>query len=167
MSEHNGLAFPFSVSVTQAVDDRVAFLRQPLFTGGTEIVDGEMGDLLIVGGTTLETARLSAEVQFMLGPRFRSKLAVQTLEEVNGLAEDAELPTTILVLTELEAPIFRDMTADRLQAIKAILTNYRNVLWVTRGCQGAEPYSNMTIGLGRCASNEQKELRLQFLDVEE
>lgn len=33
MSEHNGLAFPFSVSVTQAVDDRVAFLRQPLFTG--------------------------------------------------------------------------------------------------------------------------------------
>ncbi|KAH1492661.1 hypothetical protein KXX52_004018 [Aspergillus fumigatus] len=167
MSEHNGLAFPFSVSVTQAVDDRVAFLRQPLFTGGTEIVDGEMGDLLIVGGTTLETARLSAEVQFMLGPRFRTKLAVQTLEEVNGLAEDAELPTTILVLTELEAPIFRDMTADRLQAIKAILTNYRNVLWVTRGCQGAEPYSNMTIGLGRCASNEQKELRLQFLDVEE
>ncbi|KAL5357558.1 putative hybrid PKS/NRPS enzyme EqiS-like protein, partial [Aspergillus floccosus] len=167
MSEQDGLAFPFSVFVTQAVDDHVAFLRQPLFIRDTDIVAEEMGDLLIVGGTTLKTSRLSAEVRFMLSPHFRTKMVVETLEEVNGLAEDEKLPTTILVLTELEAPMFRDMTADRLQSVKTILTNYRNVLWVTRGCQGTEPYSNMTVGLGRCASNEQKELRLQFLDVSE
>lgn len=167
MFAQDEVAYPFSVSVTQAVDDRVTFLRQPLFSRTTEVHDAEMEDLLIVGGATLETARLSTDVQSMVGQRFRMITTIETLEEVNGLFKDDDLPITILVLTELEAPIFKGMTASRLQAVKALFTNYHNLLWVTRGCKSTNPYNNMTIGLGRSAINEQKELRLQFLDVEE
>ncbi|KAJ6159879.1 hypothetical protein N7497_004416 [Penicillium chrysogenum] len=161
----DGLANPFSVSVTQAVDDRVAFLRQPLFSRTT--LDAEMEDLLIVGGTTLETARLSTDVQCMVGQRFRTITTIETLEEVNDLFGDNNLPTTILVLTELEFSIFKEMSASRLEAVKTLFANYRNLLWVTRGCKSTEPYNNMMVGLGRSASNERKELRLQFLDVED
>jgi hybrid polyketide synthase/nonribosomal peptide synthetase ACE1 len=167
MSAQDGLAYPFSVSVTQAVDDRVAFLRQPLFSRTTDALNASMEDLLIVGETTLETSRLSTDVQSMVGQRFRTITTIGTLEEVNALIEDGNLPTTILVLTELEDSIFKEMTASRLQAVKTLFTNYHNVLWVTRGCKSTEPYNSMTIGLGRSASNEQKELRLQFLDIEE
>ncbi|KAJ5427409.1 lovastatin nonaketide synthase [Penicillium cf. griseofulvum] len=167
MFAQDGLAYPFSVSVTQAVDDRVAFLRQPLFSNTTEALNAEMEDLLIVGGAIIETARLSTDVQSMVGQRFRTITTIETLEEVNGLFGDGDLPTTILVLTELEVSIFKEMTATRLQAVKTLFTNYHNLLWVTRGCKSTEPYNNMTIGLGRTAINEQKELRLQFLDVKE
>ncbi|KAL3474076.1 lovastatin nonaketide synthase [Aspergillus californicus] len=157
----DGLAYPFSVSVTQAVDDRIVFLRQPLFSKMT--MDAELGDILIVGGTTLETSRISTDICSMLGYRFRTT-AIETLEEVNGLGD---LPGTILVLTDLEDPVFRDITSNKLQAVKTLFSNDHNVLWVTRGCKSAEPYSNMTVGLGRSATSEQKELRLQFLDVED
>lgn len=161
----DGLANPFSVSVTQAVNDRVAFLRQPLFSRTT--LDAEMEDLVIVGGTTLETARLSTDVQCMVGQCFRTITTIETLEEVNDVFGDDNLPTTILVLTELEVSIFKEMSTSRLQAVKTLFANYHNLLWVTRGCKSTEPYNNMMIGLGRSASNERKELRLQFLDVED
>ncbi|CAI7640712.1 unnamed protein product [Penicillium glandicola] len=167
MSAQDGLAYPFSVSVTQAVDDRVAFLRQPLFSRTTEALNAEMEGLLIVGGATLETAKLSTDVQSILGQHFRTITTIETLEEVISLFDDDDLPTTILVLTELEASIFKEMTACQLQAVKTLFADYHNLLWVTRGCKSTEPYNNMTIGLGRSASNEQKELRLQFFDVGE
>ncbi|KAL2819623.1 lovastatin nonaketide synthase [Aspergillus cavernicola] len=161
MSE-DGLAYPFSVSISQAVDDRISFLRQPLFSRTT--AEAELGDLLVIGGSTLESSRLTTEATFMLGQRFNTT-TIETLEEVNALEED--LPTTILVLTELDEPIFKNMSSGKLQAVKTLFSSDHNVLWVTRGSKNAEPYSNMTIGIGRSASSEQKELRLQFIDVEQ
>lgn len=156
------LAYPFSVLVAQAMDDRVAFLRQPLFA--KPMVDEDLKDLIIIGTTTLGSATLSTEVCSMLSQRFDTTV-IETIEEVTALP--SELPTTVLVLTELCDPVFKDMTAAKLQAIKSLLRDDRNVVWVTRGCKAAEPYSNMMVGLGRSASNEHKELRLQFLDVDE
>ncbi|KAK1140467.1 putative Hybrid PKS-NRPS biosynthetic cluster [Aspergillus melleus] len=158
----DGLTYPFAVSLTQAMDDRVAFLRHPLFA--KPIGNQDLEDLLIVGATTLESAKLSTDVCSVLSQRF----ATTVIETIEGLtAKPNGLPMTVLILTELCEPIFKDMTLAKLQAIKHLLKDDRNVVWVTRGCKGAEPYSNMVVGLGRSASNEQKELRLQILDVDE
>ncbi|PLB53452.1 lovastatin nonaketide synthase [Aspergillus steynii IBT 23096] len=153
------LAHPFSVSVTEAMDDHVAFLRNPLFV--KPIGYGGPDDLLIIGTSTLESARLATNVSSILSQHFTANV-IETLEEIPD-----ELPTTVLVLTELCNPMFQDMTLAKLQAVKHLLRDNRNVVWVTRGSKCAEPYSNMVVGLGRSASNEQKELRLQFLDVDE
>ncbi|KAL4924992.1 putative polyketide synthase [Aspergillus undulatus] len=161
------VAAPFVVVVSQAVDDQITFLRQPLFHRVAEGMDAVVEDLLIVGGMTLQTSRLSTEVQLMLAHRFRATIALETLEEVNHFVDGNTLPTTILVLTELEAPLFLQMTAERLKAVKTLFANHHNVLWVTGGCRSSEPYNNMTIGLGRSASNEQRDLRLQFLEIDE
>ncbi|KAL4985523.1 hypothetical protein BDW68DRAFT_179645 [Aspergillus falconensis] len=158
------LVCPLSVLVTQAVDDRVSILRQPLFARVDSEVTTRLQDLLIVGGTTLETARLCTDVQVMLVQRFGTIRVIETLEGVNLLNE---IPTTILVLVELEDSIFKEMSSSRLQAIKMLWSNSHSVLWVLRGSGDAEPYGNMTIGLGRSVRNETRDLRLQFLDIEE
>ncbi|KAL4902108.1 hypothetical protein BDW74DRAFT_181271 [Aspergillus multicolor] len=155
------LVCPFSVFLTQAVDRRISILRQPLFARVNAQAAKLLGDLLIVGGATLETAKISTEVQFMLSQFFRAIKFVETLEAVNRMAY---IPRTILVLTELESPIFKDMITSKLEALKALWNDDHNVLWVTRG---SAAYSNMTIGMARSVRNERKDLRLQILDVED
>ncbi|KKK24446.1 hypothetical protein ARAM_006066 [Aspergillus rambellii] len=159
----DSLPYPFSVSVAQAVDDGIAFLRQPLFSAGT---DKDLGDLLIIGGSTLESSKLATGVMPVLRPRFGTIAVFESLED---LQHDSyvEIPSTVLVLVDIDEPIFQDMTALKLQALKTLFQNARNVVWVTKGCKRAEPYANMTVGLGRSLSCEMHELRLQFLDIEE
>ncbi|KAL4946541.1 hypothetical protein BDV06DRAFT_218260 [Aspergillus oleicola] len=158
----------FSVFVSQAVNGRISWLREPLFASiPAEMNMGELlGGLLIVGGTNLETSRLCTGVQIMLSHRFRNIIAVETLEGLNSLVGNEEVPNTVLVLTELEEPVFKDMTSDKLKAIKMLFVDQRCVFWVSRGSQSTGTYRSMTIALGRVARNEQKDLRLQFLDVE-
>ncbi|RDW68782.1 Polyketide synthase-nonribosomal peptide synthetase [Aspergillus mulundensis] len=164
-SSPNGeLVCPFSVFLTQAVDRRVSILRQPLFARVNARAAKRLGELLIIGGRTLETAKLASDVQFMLGQFFCGITAIETLEEVNTLTD---IPSTILVLSELERPMFQDMSTAKLDALKTLWSNDHNVLWVTRGCTGSEPHANTTIGMARSVRNERKDLRLQILDVED
>ncbi|KAL4964020.1 uncharacterized protein BDV14DRAFT_201275 [Aspergillus stella-maris] len=164
---HDETTNPFSVLLSQAVDDHINWLRQPLFASipAGLSMDAMLGDLLIIGGTSLETSRLCTGVQIMLTHRFHNIMTADTLEDLNTVVENEELPGTVLVLTELEEPIFKNLTSDKLQAMKALFTDQRCVLWVTHS-HGTDPYTSMTIALGRVASNEQKDLQLQFLDVE-
>ncbi|KAL4790506.1 hypothetical protein BDV19DRAFT_393987 [Aspergillus venezuelensis] len=165
---HDKATNPFSILLSQAVDDHITWLRQPLFASiPAEVsMDATLGDLLIIGGTSLETSRLCTGVQVMLTHRFHDIMAVETLEDLNTFVENEELPGTVLVLTELEESVVKNLTSDKLQAMKTLFADQRCVLWVTRS-HGTDPYTSMTIALGRVASNEQKDLRLQFLDVEE
>ncbi|KAL4953212.1 hypothetical protein BDW69DRAFT_165916 [Aspergillus filifer] len=166
---HDKSTNPFSVLLSQALDDRINWLRQPLFASipaGVNM-DTMLGDLLIIGGTSLETSRLITGVHVMLTHRFQNILAVETLEDLNTFVENKDLPDTVLVLAEMEESVFQNLTTDKLQAMKALFADQRCVLWVTRGLQGTDPYRSMTIALGRVARNEQKDLRLQFLDLEE
>ncbi|RAK98120.1 putative hybrid PKS/NRPS enzyme EqiS-like protein [Aspergillus ibericus CBS 121593] len=156
------LPYPFSVGVAQALDDRVDFLRQPLYSQATDAE--HMGELLIIGGQTLESSRLTNDISKVLGRRFASTTILESLAEVTP---DTVIPPTVLVLVEMDEPIFLDMTADKLQTLKGLFKNARNLLWITRGCQSANPYANMTVGLGRSLSCELHEMRLQFLDSDQ
>lgn len=154
---------PFSVLVSQAVDDRVMFLRQPLDSQGTE---ESLGDLIVIGGNSLESSRLIRDINKKLSMRFEKVTVYDDLEAV-AHAGEVPVPTTILSLTELDEPIFKSMTGEKLAALQLLFKDHQNILWATRGCRSKEPLSNMTVGFFRSLSCELQELRLQLLDFED
>ena len=88
-----------------------------------------------------------------------------TLEQMDENVLDAE--AIVASLTELDQPVFKDITPERWYNFKRLFENGRTVLWLTSGRFEGEPYSNMTVGFGRSAVHEQHDLRLQFVDIPE
>ena len=163
VSHPNPVVNPFSVVATQALDDRISFFRQPLYSPSNV---QDLGDLVLVGGKDLRSSKLIGDIGKILARRFASFTVYESLEDLNHVPE-IPVPTTILSLTELDEPMFKDMTAEKLQALQKLFKDNQNILWVTTGCRTDEPYSNMVVGFGRSLSCELQELRLQLLDFED
>jgi hybrid polyketide synthase / nonribosomal peptide synthetase ACE1 len=153
---------PLSVILTQAVDERVAFLRQPLSSttsspSASPLVDA--GHLTIVGGAP----QLTDALQHLMQPHYKHISVIPTIELVPS--RDLPIMGTVLSLVELDSPIFRDMTSQKLAGFKQVFQQSKNVYWITRGaCSGQDPHANMVIGVGRTIVLEMKHVRLGFLD---
>lgn len=154
---------PFSVFATQAVDDRVRFLRKPL-SNLPAMTALKMEDLVIIGGKTLETSRLAEDTIDLLAHRYKTITRIDSIEEV----EKVDIPgsSTVLSVTELDEPIFEFITATKLEQLKKLFSQARNMLWVTRGCRADEPHSNMMVGLARAMRFEYPNVNIQMLDVD-
>ncbi|SPO01909.1 related to polyketide synthase [Cephalotrichum gorgonifer] len=164
--EHFETIYAGSVFVSQAVDDRISFLREPLVTGVPDLPanDPLLGDVIILGGRSLGVARLIANITKILRPYSRSMTIFKTLGEVD--TSTTTTGSTILSLTELEKPVFQHMTPVEFEAFKSIFQSEKAVMWVTSGRRADDPFSNMVAGFGRTAVHEVPELRLQLLDFE-
>lgn len=73
----------------------------------------------------------------------------------------------ILNLSELDPPIFKEITTSRFEEFKTLLNASKSVLWVTAGARSANPYSSMALGVGRILIQEMPHLHLQVLDAED
>lgn len=154
--------FGASLFLAQAVDATIDFLRAPLNT--TSILP-PIDTLAIVGGQTARSAALVNELRVILKEFSANVHIFQTLEDV---AHDKIGPgSPIISLTDLDRPVFQDLTATQFEALKKTFGSARDLLWLTSGRRCQEPFSNMTVGFGRTARNETPELRLQFLDIED
>ncbi|KAI4671892.1 putative Hybrid PKS-NRPS biosynthetic cluster [Alternaria triticimaculans] len=155
-----------TVWVTQAVDDRVSLLREPLSSFSTyKPVDEEEWDLVIIGGQTLGTSQLISQIVRLIQP-FGVKHAVyRTLGDMTGSATTTP-NSAILCLAELDEPIFRSLSEQALKGIQRLFETQGTVLWVTQGCRSDEPYMNMSIGLIRTVLLEIPDLVAQVLDLE-
>lgn len=152
--------FPF---VSQAVNDRVEFLREPLAPSSWSMPP--MPNLVIVGGMTQRTSHL---VQGLHEIFTKNRLAssVHTFDGIIDVDFSLIDPnSTVISLSELDQPIFKDITEPTFHALKNMFSSGKTLLWVTSGRLEDEPYSNMTVGFGRCAANETPDLRLQQLDI--
>ncbi|KAI0544501.1 hypothetical protein F4679DRAFT_589426 [Xylaria curta] len=151
----------FSNFVSQAVDDRVQHLRAPL---STLPLDTPISDFFIIGGTSDYTTSLAEELR-QISESFVVKTNVyKTLGEVD---HSLLHPSSVVIsLTDLDKPVFQDITEDEFQNLKLMFTTPKTILWLTTGRRGKEPYSNMTVGFGRSAINETAGLYLQFLDTD-
>ncbi|RYP43239.1 hypothetical protein DL770_011775 [Monosporascus sp. CRB-9-2] len=154
-------AFPV---VTQAVDAHINFLREPLtpefHPAGGPLIE----KLILIGG---ETARSSHIVQG-LHDILREAFATEThrfkrLTDVDFDIVDAE--STIVSLTELDFPVFRDITPERFDALKKILERSKTMLLVTSGRLRDNPFANISATFHRVAANETPDMRLQELDI--
>lgn len=157
MPHDEKLPVPLSVIVSQAVDERIELLRQPLQprNNSTSIVP----QLTIIGG-----GALARDVNHLLGPFCGS---VNFIESLSHMAPD-DLPVggAVLCLSDLEEPVFKLMDADKLCGFQTIFKQSSSVLWVTQGIRNGDPYSRMVIGFGRTIVLEMLHLRLQFLDLD-
>ena len=163
--EVDTLPRPFSVFVSQAVDQRVRILREPiLFPEAFEGSSTDNGNLVIVGGQSLTTVVL-IDCLLRLMHRFAFHITrLSSLEEITASA----LPERALILNlaELDRPVFSNLTDSALQGIQAMVDYQRTVLWLTQGCRADQPYMNMSVGMGRTLALEVPAVRIQFLDLD-
>ncbi|KAJ5587845.1 lovastatin nonaketide synthase [Penicillium hispanicum] len=158
------LPYPLSIMAAQAVDSRIEALREPLFhphpiVGST----GNLGELLIVGGSGLQASKLVQSISRIISARFTKVVSVNSLEAVSQLS--IPIPPNMIFLGDLDQPTFKSMTESKLKSLKALIKAARSILWLTFGTRGSEPYNSMSIGFGRSVMHETPEMQLQFLDI--
>lgn len=154
---HPTLPVPLSVIVSQATDDKVELLKQPLKQ--QENTAAAVQQLTIIGGGPLAT-----DIHRILDSSCGS---VKFIRSLNALRPD-DLPVggTVLCLTDIEEPVFKSMDPDKLRGFQEVFTRSTSVLWVTQGVRSGDPFSRMVIGFGRTIVLEMLHLRLQFLDLD-
>ncbi|KAI0469975.1 polyketide synthase-like protein [Xylariaceae sp. FL0804] len=133
IADPDPLVYGLAVFSSQAVDDRVNFIRNPLSITPVPADLHLIQDLVILGGSSLKVS---------------SK-------------------TTVLSLTELDRPVFRDLNELTWDVITRLLQETSTILWVTQGRRYADPYANMMTGLLRSSIHETPGLEVQLLDIED
>ncbi|APA15881.1 hypothetical protein sscle_15g106510 [Sclerotinia sclerotiorum 1980 UF-70] len=153
--------YTVSVILTQALDDDVQKLREPL----KYIPESTAKDLIVIGGATAATKKLVATLEKEVPSwKTRKTTVLATWEEASKLT--IPFGATVLSIADLDEPVFKSMNAERLKGIQTVINSAESVLWVTAGCKAEEPYANMAVGLGRSIISEMPHLNLQFLDVD-
>ncbi|KAL8986722.1 MAG: hypothetical protein Q9177_004009, partial [Variospora cf. flavescens] len=161
--EIDTLAWPFSIMAAQAVDDRVQFLRRPLVSSSSSSAIS-LESLVILGNESLESSRIAEEVEEYLG-RFCGQITI-----LNGLPTEDEALTlnpmsTSINLVDLDYPIFKQMTVDKMEGLKRLFELAKHILWITQGAQADEPYHQASIAFSRAMSHEAGHISLNHLDV--
>ncbi|KGO65245.1 Acyl transferase/acyl hydrolase/lysophospholipase [Penicillium italicum] len=156
--EIDGLAWPFSIIAAQAVNEQVDFLRRPLSSPASVYID----QLVILGGASLDTSRIGEEISELLG-RFCGKITF--LDDLPTEADLLSPMSTFINLVDLDYPIFKDLTEVRMNSLKRLFSLSKQVMWVTSGAQGNNPYHMASISFGRVISHEMPHVALNHLDV--
>ncbi|KAL8654407.1 MAG: hypothetical protein Q9226_003450 [Calogaya cf. arnoldii] len=161
--EIDTLAWPFSIMAAQAVDDRVNFLRKPLVkTKNSTSINLE--SVVILGNGSLETSHIAEEVEEYLG-RFCDQITI-----LDGLPTEIEAlelnpMSTFINLVDIDSPIFKGMTGEKMEGLKRLFELGKNILWVTMGAQADNPYHQASIAFSRAMSHEAGHINLNHLDL--
>ncbi|KAI0817254.1 PKS-NRPS hybrid [Xylaria sp. FL0064] len=157
MPHDDVLPVPLSVIVSQATDDRVELLKQPLRPQETTPI--VMPQLTIIGGAALAT-----DVRRIVGSYCGNVKHIRSLSDVGP--DDLPVGGTVLCLSDIEEPVFKSMDSVKLRGFQTVFKQSTNVLWVTQGVRFGDPYSRMVVGFGRTIVLEMLHLRLQILDLD-
>lgn len=150
---------------SQAVDDRIRFLRAPL-SASVSRIGPKSRKIAVVGGQEAHTVQLVAKLCAALQPHAEDIQVFPTLASVDYADIEAS-QSPVLSLVDLDKPVFKDMTEDGFAYFQRMFKDSKTLLWVTAGRQCDEPFSNMVVGFGRTAVHETPGLNLQHLDLED
>ncbi|CZT02515.1 related to polyketide synthase [Rhynchosporium agropyri] len=159
--EHDIVVVPVSIMAAQAIDEKIMFIRDPF---SCPDLMPKIKELIIVGGTTPRISAFTKDITSLLKPLCDNITVVNAVEEIHSLV----LPPnySVLSVTDLDVPVFRDFTAVKFECLKRIFDQASNVLWITAGCRADDPYANMSVGIGRSVRLEIPHVRFQYLDIE-
>ena len=164
--EIDGLTWPISILVAQAVDDRVQFLRRPLSAPSSKMPASSIRieSLVILGTKTLLSAGVAEGVAELL-ERFCDEVTV--LDALPTEAEALELNplSTFINLVDLDAPIFKSVTDEKMAGLQRMFDMAKHVLWITQGAVNLEPYHMASITYSRTVRREAQHISLNHLDV--
>ena len=160
-----------AIFVSQAVDDTVSFLREPLSAPAPATVyrggdDASLQDLIIIGGSTLRTGRVVSDLKRSLDAHVSGSII--TFKSLLDLPTDFNLSqdACVLSISELDMPVFEDLTVASFDALKRLVAVEHTLLWVTRGKLAGEPTASMSVGFMRTAAHEVPGLRVQCVDLD-
>jgi hybrid polyketide synthase/nonribosomal peptide synthetase ACE1 len=155
-----------TVWVTQAIDERLSLLREPLSSLGTyHASEQEAWDLVIIGGQTFKTSQLINQVLRLVQPLGVKHVVYRTLGDMIGSAKTSA-NSAILCLAEMDDPVFRALSEQTLKGMQRLFETQGTVLWITQGSRSEEPYMNMSVGLIRTVLLENPDLVAQVLDID-
>ncbi|KAL2284183.1 hypothetical protein FJTKL_09154 [Diaporthe vaccinii] len=158
--DHAGI-HGFSVFSSQATDDRLDILRDPL----TSMDMISPTPVILVGG---ETGKVS-------------KLIRQTLRMVRGWATEiqtynrfdqidcSQIPTgaSVISFQDLDKPIFSSPPSqNELGNLQRVIEVSRNILWVTSRRISDDPYANIMVGIGKGLKVECPGINIGYLDFD-
>lgn len=151
---------PISLAVisSQAVDDRVNFLRSPMTPGPLTVTSP---NLLILGGSTRRVCGLAKSCADYLTSFYKDIKLVNSFEDL--VLVEVPFMGTVINLSDLEEPMFKNMTTGKIDGAKKLFEQSKTCLWVTQGAKHVDPFQNMSVGFGRTVNLEMPHLRLQFL----
>lgn len=155
-----------SVILTQAVDDTVKFLRQPLSGPSQALQNSNLGHVLIVGGSTVRLEGVIRCIQSILSSKCGPSIKIRTAKTMGDVANFIDTSGFILSLTDLDGPFFETISATAFQGLQTALNGAKFVLWVTQGCRADNPWGNMSVGLTRSLQSELPHVQFQMLDVD-
>ncbi|KAH8667031.1 hypothetical protein BX600DRAFT_380683 [Xylariales sp. PMI_506] len=165
--EIDGVTWPISILVAQAVDDRVHFLRRPLSSAASSIRSSSsirIESLVILGTGTLVSSRIAEGVAEHL-ERFCDEITVldglPTEEEALGLNP----LSTFINLVDLDAPIFKSVTSEKIEGLKRMFDSAKHVLWITQKALEEQPYHMASITFSRTVRREATHISLNHLDI--
>jgi hybrid polyketide synthase/nonribosomal peptide synthetase ACE1 len=156
---HPELPIPFSIMVTQALDERIRFLRNPFMQNDVLGVE----KLTIIGGKTDQTASIVADIIGAVSQHYSSIDISPSLEDI--VPDQLPAMGTVLSLAELDEHAFVSMTPIKLRSLQEVFTQCKNILWVGYGAQGENPFAHMFTGVQRTLVMEMNHLRIQFLNL--
>ncbi|GAP85075.1 putative Acetyl- synthetase-like protein [Rosellinia necatrix] len=157
---------PFTVFISQAVDDMVSFLRNPLRNISTESAPNLMiEELIIIHDANRGSKGLVDENVHMLEPHCHSVRVISSLGDVPEIPFEPD--TVILCLIDINTSVLQNIMMQEWAALKKILLHTGVVVWVTQGRNFNNPYANMILGLMRGASRDNPALNYLLLDFED
>jgi hybrid polyketide synthase/nonribosomal peptide synthetase ACE1 len=152
------LAWPFSVISAQAVDNRINYLRKPLYRSSNA---AQISQLTIIGGKSLEVAKIAEDIADIAGLRCQS---VDSFADLISAQSSVVPGQTVICLSDLEDPMFKSLTPEKMDALKIMLEHSQTLLWVGRDSRD-HPYQQAMVGFLRCIIHEMPDLSLQHLDI--
>ncbi|KAI0832170.1 hybrid PKS-NRPS PsoA [Hypoxylon sp. FL0890] len=155
-------AHGLSVMVSQAVDNQILALRDPLTASDGMIA---IKKLLIVGGRTLAVSQMAKKTMSLLRSFAREVAIIGDLGDASNML--LEHGTAVICLCDLEEPTFRRMHQARISGMQTLFREAQYILWATRGSLQDDPYANISVGIGRTASRELPHLRAKFVDFDD
>ncbi|KAF6803240.1 beta-ketoacyl synthase domain-containing protein, partial [Colletotrichum musicola] len=159
--DDEGEIFPTSVFRCEAVNDKVARLREPLAFPGKE----SSPSIVVVGGATAKSARILREVQQKLPARHFETLA--RFEDLRTMELDPSTKPTFLIFSELDDQLFADMSQEKFAALQILCETAGHMLWITEDAWH-DPVKAMAIGLLRTLRLESVQCTgLQVLDIDD
>ncbi|KAM3566124.1 hypothetical protein ARSEF4850_000869 [Beauveria asiatica] len=152
-------ASPFTVFVSQSIDQQILNIREPLQSSKVDLEN-----VLIIGGQRFQVSRMIEAMKKSLSPFAKN---VETIRSLNDL--DASMLATrpyVISLTELDDPFFENLTDTKWEALKTLFFRSRYILWATQGANGDAPYANVMKGVVRCMLVEIPHLHCQMFNIE-
>ncbi|KAF2678702.1 hypothetical protein K458DRAFT_435696 [Lentithecium fluviatile CBS 122367] len=163
--EIEGPAWPMSIMASQAVDERVQFLRRPLSSPSPSTSPPfHIESLVVLGNGTLDTTRIGEAVVDQL-ERFCGEVTV-----LDGLPTEEESlclnpMSTFLNLVDIDSPLFKDATDEKMDGLKRMLELAKSIVWVTNRGHLDQPYQMASIAFGRSIRQEAAHINFSHIDL--